>query len=179
MHLKLCFRTFLLGSALCLLTSCAAWHGDQDPNASLADGSTTYNSAVQTAGLGQPEAQKFASSQRSQGQGLNKRVYYFDFDSSELHEDDIAAVIANADWLSSHPESKILIEGHTDPRGSREYNVGLGERRAKALAAVMKEKGLQPSQVRLISYGSEKLASNGHSDADYQLDRRVVIEYIR
>ena len=73
----------------------------------------------------------------------------------------------------------VLLEGHTDPRGSREYNIGLGERRAKAVAQVLTDKGVDPSQIRVVSYGAEKLATAGHSDSDYQLDRRVVLVYVQ
>jgi peptidoglycan-associated lipoprotein len=81
-------------------------------------------------------------------------------------------------YLLSHPLAKIILEGNTDPRGSREYNIGLGERRAKAVANIMLAKGVNPKQIRIVSYGAEKLAVPGHNEADYQLDRRVELVYL-
>ena len=106
----------------------------------------------------------------------NGRVYYFDYDSNVVHEADKPSIATNASKLASSSGNGLL-EGHTDPRGSREYNVGLGERRAKAVAQVLTEKGVDPKQIRVVSYGAEKPASPGQSEADYQQDRRVVLVY--
>lgn len=104
-----------------------------------------------------------------------KRTYYFDFDRSDVRDSDKPAINANADYLIAHPHTKIVLEGHTDPRGSREYNVALGERRANAVADLLKSRGVNPDQIRVVSYGAERLAAPGHTEADYQLDRRVVL----
>lgn len=113
------------------------------------------------------------------GQLISKRTYYFDFDSNVIHSEDKPAMTANAEYLISHPGTKIILEGHTDPRGSREYNIGLGERRAKAIAEYLSSKGVGRSQIRIVSYGAQKLAGNGHTESDYQLDRRGVVVYIQ
>ena len=110
---------------------------------------------------------------------LAKRVYHFEFNKSEVLEEDKSGIAANADNLISHPSAKILLEGHSDPRGSREYNVALGERRANAVADLLKAKGVNPDQIRTISYGAERLATPGHSEEDYQQDRRVVLVYLQ
>lgn len=175
-QLKVLFRTVLLGSCLCILTSCAAWKSNHNQDsAAVIDGNSP---AAQTAGLGD-ESEDQGSTVASRDQDLTKRTYYFDFDKSDIRDEDRPAIEANANYLQSHPSAKTLLEGHTDPRGSREYNIALGERRAKAIEAVMKEKGVNSSQVRLISYGAEKLASNGHNEEDYQQDRRGVLVYLQ
>lgn len=104
----------------------------------------------------------------------NKRTYYFDFDSNTVRDSDKPAIEANANKISNSAR-KVMLQGHTDPRGSREYNIGLGERRAKAVADVMRNNGANPDQIRLVSYGAEKPAASGRSEEDYQLDRRVVL----
>ena len=96
--------------------------------------------------------------------------------SNVVHEADRPAIASNANKLAAKSASAML-EGHTDPRGSREYNVGLGERRAKAVAQLMTEKGVSPKQIRVVSYGAEKPASQGQSEEDFQQDRRVVLIY--
>lgn len=108
---------------------------------------------------------------------LAKRVYYFDFDSPVVHDQDKPAIFANADYLLTHPKSQIILEGHTDPRGSREYNIGLGERRAKSVAQLLTTKGVRPNQIRIVSYGAQKLVSKGRTETEYQKDRRGIIVY--
>jgi len=108
-----------------------------------------------------------------------KDVYYFDFDRSTVKPADMPAIYAKADYLLSHPKAKIILEGHTDPRGSREYNIGLGERRANAVAEILKSKGVNPNQIRMLSYGAERLAAEGRSEEDYQMDRRALFAHIQ
>lgn len=177
MRLKLYFRTILLGSCIGVLTSCAAWRSGQDTS-SIIDGNANYASNAQPSGLGEDAAVQENASNNAD-QDLTKRTYYFDYDKSVIRDDDKPAIEANAQYLNNHPNAKALIEGHTDPRGSREYNIALGERRSKAVEALLKEQGVKSSQIRIISYGAEKLASNGHTDSDYQLDRRGVLVYLQ
>ncbi len=169
MQIKQFLRIILVAGSISLLASCAAWKSGQDGSA-IVDG----NTEAQPSGLGED-----SSLAANRDQDLTKRTYYFDYDSSQVRSDDVPAIEANADYLVNHPNAKVLVEGHTDPRGSREYNIALGERRAKAVAEILKERGVKASQIRLISYGSEKLASNGHNESDYQLDRRDVLVYLQ
>lgn len=108
----------------------------------------------------------------------SKDVYYFDFDKSVVKPQDKPAIYAKADYLLSHPKATIILEGHTDPRGSREYNVGLGERRANAIADMLKARGVNPNQIRMLSYGAER-AVQGHTEEDYQKDRRAIFAHIQ
>lgn len=108
-----------------------------------------------------------------------KDIYYFDFDKSAVKSADMPAILAKADYLVAHPRAKIILEGHTDPRGSREYNVGLGERRAAAIAEILKSKGVNPDQIRMLSYGAERLAAEGRTEKDYELDRRAIFAHIQ
>jgi peptidoglycan-associated lipoprotein len=108
---------------------------------------------------------------------LSKKVVYFDFDSSTIHGEDRAIIQAHADYLSRHPSVKVTLEGHTDERGSREYNIGLGERRAKAVADMMELMGVSPQQISTVSYGEERPAALGHDEAAWRLNRRVEIVY--
>jgi peptidoglycan-associated lipoprotein len=108
---------------------------------------------------------------------LSKKVVYFDFDSSTVHDEDRAIIQAHADYLSQHPGVKVTLEGHTDERGSREYNIGLGERRANAVAEMMKLMGVSPQQISTVSYGEERPAALGHDESAWHLNRRVEIVY--
>jgi peptidoglycan-associated lipoprotein len=108
---------------------------------------------------------------------LSKKVVYFDFDSSTVHDEDRAIIQAHADYLSQNPNVKVTLEGHTDERGSREYNIGLGERRANAVAEMMKLMGVSAQQISTVSYGEERPAALGHDESAWHLNRRVEIVY--
>lgn len=181
MQLKQWIQVILVCSSM-TLAACATKHKPQDDLA-INDANSAYsedNSGAQSSGLG--EESKFGdqtSSSRSHLASNNNRVYYFDYDSNVVHDSDKPAIASNATKLAANPSMKAMVEGHTDPRGSREYNIGLGERRAKAVAEVLTSKGVSSKQVRVVSYGAEKLASQGHSEADYQRDRRGVLVYLQ
>ncbi len=108
---------------------------------------------------------------------LSTRVIYFEYDSSRVLPDYRPVVEAHAAYLASHPETTITLEGHADERGSREYNLALGERRAKALKQQMVLMGASPEQIRTVSYGEERPAVEGHDEEAYSLNRRVELVY--
>lgn len=167
-------KTVLLVSALVSVAACSS-HKKHDDGA-VNDANSAYNGGAEASGVNGDE--RFGDEAGGE-RLLSKKTYYFDYDSNVVHEDDRPAIEANADYLLAHSGVKVILEGHTDPRGSREYNIGLGERRAKAVAELLTAKGVKSSQIRIVSYGAEKLASPGRTDSDYQLDRRVVLAYMQ
>ncbi len=174
MQLRSRVKNLMIMGCVLALSSCAApGHKDQGQDGAYGAG----DNSVQSSGVGQRS--HFGDSAAGPNQSLAKRTYYFDYDKSEIHAQDKAAISGNADYLMSHPHAKVILEGHTDPRGSREYNVALGERRANAVAEFMKAKGVNPEQIRVVSYGAQRLAAPGRTEHDYQLDRRVVLVYVR
>jgi len=98
---------------------------------------------------------------------------HFDFDSSTLRSDVKAQLAKNADWIKAHPGTNIQIEGHCDSKGSNEYNLSLGERRASAVKAYMQTLGIEANRMSTISYGEEKLIAMGDSEADMAKNRRA------
>lgn len=179
MNLKQWIKMALVGGGIVMLTACSSMHKNRDDVAINDANSSFDNGGAQTAALGDDSNVGDDQNSKMMARGSDGRVYYFDFDSDAVHDQDKPAIASNAHYLNSHPRSKTLVEGHTDPRGSREYNIGLGERRAKSVASIMTDKGTSPTQIRVVSYGAEKLASNGHSEADYQRDRRVALVYMQ
>lgn len=178
MKLKQWIQVILIGSSILTLAACSS-HKHRD-TAAINDANSSYSSEeAQSAGLG--EESSFGSQEDNvAGQrAASQRTYYFDFDSSNVRASDKPAISANARYLTTHQSAKVMLEGHTDPRGSREYNIGLGERRAKSVAEMLIADGVSPTQIRVVSYGAEKLASPGHSESDYQQDRRVVLVYLK
>lgn len=106
-----------------------------------------------------------------------ERVIYFDYDSFEIRPDARPVVETNARYLLSNPTVSATLEGNTDERGSREYNVALGERRAEAVRRAMSAFGVPRQQLNVISYGEERPAVAGQTEEAYALNRRVEIAY--
>ncbi|MGX2041101.1 peptidoglycan-associated lipoprotein Pal [Methylocaldum sp. MU1018] len=108
---------------------------------------------------------------------LSKRVIYFMYDSYEVLPEYQQVVSAHANYLASHPERNVILEGHADERGSPEYNIALGEQRAKAVAKMMQFQGATDGQMQVVSFGEEKPAVSGHDESAWQQNRRVEIFY--
>jgi len=176
MQLKKIVQIMLVSCSILALSSCSSGKKHGAGDSAMLEGSGSGGGA-ETSGIGDSDKFGGQGGMGSSGQSITKRTYYFDYDSSDIHEDDMPAIYANADNLVAHPNMRIILEGHTDPRGSREYNVALGERRANTVMAVLKSRGVNPNQIRVVSYGAEQLAAPGRSEQDFQLDRRVVIAY--
>jgi peptidoglycan-associated lipoprotein len=108
---------------------------------------------------------------------LSQDTYYFGYNLYDLTPEDRLSIYAHAKKMIEHPGMKARIEAHTDERGSREYNVALGERRAKAVANTLMMKGVPHNQIRTVSYGKEKPAALGHDEASWKENRRAIIVY--
>lgn len=110
---------------------------------------------------------------------LSRSTIYFMLDSSEVQPDFIQVINAHAQYLVAHPNQKLTLEGHADERGSREYNIALGDQRAKSVAGMMKAQGVSDGQLELVSYGEEKPAVFGSDEGSYERNRRVELSYQR
>ncbi len=108
---------------------------------------------------------------------LAKNTYFFGYDRFDVSDEDMMSIYAHAKKLITKPNTRIRVEGHTDERGSREYNIALGERRAKAVANILMLKGVGQHQISVVSYGKEKPASMGHDESAWTENRRAVIVY--
>lgn len=108
---------------------------------------------------------------------LANRVVYFEFDRSEIKQEHLAQLEAHARFLVLNPTVKARLEGHCDERGTREYNIGLGDRRAQAVRRLMMFQGVQASQLVTVSYGEERPAADGHEEGAWALNRRVELVY--
>lgn len=105
-------------------------------------------------------------------------VFYFDFDQSVVKANGFADLEKHAAYLAANPSAQVILEGHADERGTREYNMALGERRAKAVSRFLQVNGVSGSQVESISFGEEKPAVLGHSDSSWSQNRRVELKYV-
>jgi peptidoglycan-associated lipoprotein len=108
---------------------------------------------------------------------LSQRVVYFEHDSSEIKSEYQDLLRAHGEYLATHPNARLLVEGHTDERGSREYNLALGEQRADAVKRVLVLNGAAADQVERVSFGEEKPAQAGSDDAAMAQNRRAELAY--
>lgn len=146
---------------------------------SVDDGASSKESKVTSKGLG--ELSQFEG-QAKKGESYttkapHNQVYLFAFDDSNLAKKYLPSLKAQSEYLKSHSGARVLLAGHTDERGSREYNIALGERRANAVAQIMKMSGVNGRQIRVVSYGKERPVSFGHDEASYRQNRRVEFIY--
>ncbi len=110
---------------------------------------------------------------------LAKRLIYFDLDSSEVRSEFRATVSAHARHLADNAQAAVTLEGHADERGSREYNLALGEQRANAVRSLLLADGAASAQIQTVSYGEEKSVASGHDESAWSQNRRVEIVYTR
>jgi peptidoglycan-associated lipoprotein len=108
---------------------------------------------------------------------LSKRSVYFDYDSSVVKSDYKSLLDAHSAYLKDHTNRHVQIQGNTDARGSREYNLGLGQRRAEAVKKSLEVLGVKNAQIEAISYGKERPRATGTTEADYAENRRADISY--
>ena len=140
-------------------------------NGAGADGATTT-------GIGADGSLDVTREVPGQGDGpLSRLVIYFDFDRSEIRSDFNDMLRAHGAYLAENGVQQVRLEGHADERGSREYNIGLGEQRAQAVRRVLMLQGASTDQLGTVSYGEERPAAFGSNDNSYSLNRRVELVY--
>lgn len=108
---------------------------------------------------------------------LFTRVIYFEFDRDTVRSEFVDVIAAHGDYLSRDGQARVRLEGHTDERGTREYNLGLGERRAQSVRRMLMLQGARGEQIQVISYGEEMPAELGSTEAAWEQNRRVEIVY--
>jgi peptidoglycan-associated lipoprotein len=108
---------------------------------------------------------------------LAKRSVYYPFDVSAVQDADKPIVLAHAKYLSEHPDRKVRVEGNADERGSNEYNLALGQRRADGVKKLLELGGAKDSQIETASYGEEKPKATGHDETSWSQNRRSDIKY--
>lgn len=152
-----------------LLAACHRHHGAADGEEGLT--SQGLGDAFGRFGGGQAAGESYTT------KAPHSQTYLFAYDDSSLAEKYVPSVHAQAKYLINHSNARVLIAGHTDERGSREYNVALGERRANTVADILRMDGVPRNQMRIVSYGKERPANLGHTDEDRAQNRRDELTY--
>jgi peptidoglycan-associated lipoprotein len=174
------FHRFCVVLVLAWLAGCSSTGGSKGGAAAVEDGTAGGDSALgggaSTSGVG-AYGNLSIESLNDPNSPLSQRVIYFGYDSSDVAEQDRPLVEAHAAVLAANPTLKVTLEGHTDERGSREYNIGLGDRRAQAVRRMLEFQGVSPNQINVVSYGEEKPAVEGHDESAWSMNRRVELVY--
>jgi len=172
----------LVACAALMLNGCETFGGRSadDESASVEDRSAREleadDSGARTRGV--RETDEFRGSPLDDPDGAREvRVIYFDYDKAEVRAEYRAPVQAHARHMARNPELLVTLEGHADERGSREYNLALGESRANAIRRQMVLLGASAGQIRVVSYGEERPVADGHDESAWSLNRRVEIIY--
>jgi peptidoglycan-associated lipoprotein len=126
-----------------------------------------------------PQAAPQVSALDDPNSPLAQRVVYFDFDKSDIKPEYLDTLTAHAKYLVANPSQKIRIEGYTDERGTVEYNIALGDRRAQAVRRFMLFQGVNADQITTVSYGEAHPADGGHEETSWAKNRRSVVVYLK
>ena len=160
------------------LFACESTPEKADDAVAVEDQGTSLDEAAEAQTYGTEEDDRSSMSSLDDPQSLLAvRIIYFEYDSSDIKFEDRATVEAHAAYLVANPNTNMTLEGHADERGSREYNLALGERRAQTVERQMTLLGASPSQIRTVSYGEERPAIDNHDEYSWSQNRRVEIIY--
>ena len=171
-----------LALSVAFAAGCSTTGTTTDTGSAATDGATD-GAATQSAGVDTGVSGKSLEQQRMEQQlealANLRKVFYFDFDKSTVEVDGMADLEGHARYLASNPNVNVRLDGHADERGTREYNMALGERRAQAVARFLQVNGVAPAQIETVSYGEEKPAVMGHDTESQAQNRRVELSYVR
>ena len=173
--MKFKLGSFIVLALLVVITGCSSKGDVKDGDVAIEDRGTEADGAVTSGAAG--GADFSSGSLDDPNSPLSRRVIYFEYDSAELTDSDQELLTTHAGYLVANPEQRLTLEGHTDEHGSREYNIALGDQRALSVQRILELNGVAPEQITVVSYGEEKPAAEGHSDAAWRLNRRVELVY--
>jgi len=159
----------IAAAVIILFAACSKTPGSADGTGE--EGMSAHGLGQTTGFAGQEAGEMYTT------QAPHNQIYLFNYNDSTLASKYVPSVNAQADYLKSHPGARVLVAGNTDERGSREYNVALGEHRANTVADIIRMAGVSRAQIRVVSYGKERPANLGHDESAHAQNRRVELTY--
>ncbi|OGV50365.1 MAG: peptidoglycan-associated lipoprotein [Legionellales bacterium RIFCSPHIGHO2_12_FULL_42_9] len=169
MKAKTGLKLSLIAVSIVLLASCSKHSGSASGMGD--EGATAHGLGQGTHFSGQEVGESYTT------QAPHNQVYLFSYDDATFNSKYMDSLNAQADYLKSHTGAHVLLAGNTDERGSREYNIALGERRADSVAELLRMAGVARNQYRVVSYGKERPVYFGHDEASHAQNRRVELTY--
>ncbi len=182
-------KAFALMLSLGLVAGCSSTgdtveggaYGDSDVAAIDQEGGSTVYGGADEGGVSSSaltdEERRAAEAQAEQQALRDITVFYFDFDTAEIKPEARDVLVAHARFLADNPGQKVRLEGHADERGTKEYNLALGERRANAVQRFLIVNGASRGQIETVSYGEEKPAVMGSTESAWAQNRRVELVF--
>ena len=169
---------FLLALVIAVaISACKTTEPESDQPAPEPEAAPVVEEAVTTLAAPDPHDYSDARNFENSESLLSKRVIYFDFDRSEVKSEYRGIVAAHAAYVSAHSSARVTLEGHADERGTREYNLGLGERRGNAISGLLSAAGAMGGQLDTVSYGEERPVCRVSDENCWWQNRRVEIVY--
>ncbi|WP_404419057.1 peptidoglycan-associated lipoprotein Pal [Marinospirillum sp.] len=175
-------KPFALAAILALVAGCgggAATQPTDEEEVTAEEVQTSDEDSAETAGAAEEEAANAeAMAEEEAVERPEVMTIYFDFDKSNIRSEFYEDLNAHAAYLQANPDSKVVLEGHADERGTREYNMALGERRGNSVQRYLSLQGVASEQMEVVSYGEERLAvRNASNPEEHQQNRRVEFVY--
>jgi peptidoglycan-associated lipoprotein len=169
-------RTVLLVAAACIALSACTKRNVKEEGPGNAP-TTEQQSSTSTNGIGNSMGGRYTAGDLETDSCLRQRIVYFDFDRDTLKPEFLAIVACHAKYLRDVPDARLRLEGNADERGSRQYNLGLGERRGNAVMAAVQGGGASGSQMTVVSYGEERPVCTESNEDCWAKNRRVEFVY--
>lgn len=185
MQLNKTLKGLVIALPVMTMMACSSNNGSaqagSESNAPTTESTTSSSSTSSTAGVETGQIERIRTPEEIKRDTLeelrNEQIIYFDFDRSSVSSEFHAVLDKHAQFLRKNPEQRIVVEGHCDNRGTPEYNIALGERRAKSIETYLKNSGVSAAQISVVSYGEEKPEVQGGSEAAFAKNRRGVLVY--
>lgn len=185
MQLNKVLKGLLIAIPVFALTACGSTSSVDAGNSSSTDTNSTsspqsggYESGNNVdVGTVSPEEQLKIEQEKKQTALRQRHTIYFGYDQNHVEGEFGDMLSAHAAFLVKNPNVKIMIEGHCDERGTPEYNIALGERRAKSVAKYLTNLGVESSQITMVSYGEEKPVDKSRTDYGFSKNRRAILVY--
>ena len=173
MQLNKVLKGLMLALPVIAVAACSSHkNNNNDQTSGMGDGSANGGMGMNSGNMSSDEQA------RLQMQELQKNnIVYFGLDKYDIQSEFAQMLDAHATFLRNNPSYKVTVEGHADERGTPEYNIALGERRASAVKMYLQGKGVSADQISIVSYGEEKPAVLGHDESAYAKNRRAVLVY--
>lgn len=181
MRLNKTIKNVVMALPLLALAACSSNDSSDELSNTDTNANTEVTQQVTEDSVQVTAAKRAAAIEEQKRQELAKlrseHIIYFDFDVSNVNEQFARVLDAHATFLNANADVKVLVEGHADERGTPEYNIALGERRAKAVVTYLENMGVNPDQLSVVSYGEEKPMVKDRSESAFSQNRRAVLVY--
>lgn len=185
MQISKVIKASVMALSVIAIAACSSTSDDVSTSTSSSTqaGQTTAGQGVQTGAADRiltPAEERARAREQQQERYADLRkenILYFDFDNANVRAEFAEILAAHADYLMRNPAAVVVIEGHTDERGTPEYNIALGERRAKSVVDYMQSLGVKSSQMKMVSYGEEKPVVRQSNERAWSQNRRAVLVY--